>query len=107
MFSFDLFAWWASSISFSTIFLTAVSIYLYFDSRSRCREADKTSTIRHSLRPLESFAFVWVLLGLLVFYISTIQLGATTLTEVVFAIGNVVVEILLILYLIKNREHNS
>jgi uncharacterized membrane protein len=108
MSSLDLFVWWALSISFSIIFLAVVSIYLYFDTRSKRRDRErKTSAIKSSLRLIESFAFVWVLLGLLVFYISSIQLGATALTEVVFAIGNVVVEILLILYLIKNREQNS
>lgn len=108
MASLDLFVWWALSISFSIIVLTAVSIYLYLDSRSkRGGEDQKTSAKKRYLRLIESFAFVWVLVGLLIFYISSIQLGATVVTEVVFAIGNIVVEILLIIYLIRNREHNS
>ncbi len=107
MFNFDLFVWWALSISFSIIFLTAVSIYLYMDSKSkRIDRQRKTSSIKGSLALIESFAFVWVLLGLLIFYISSIQLGATTLTEVVFAVGNIVVEILLIFYLVRNKEKN-
>jgi len=108
MFNLDLFVWWAISISFSIIFLTAVSIYLYIDSRSKRTDSErKKSAMKSSVRLIESFTFVWVLLGLLIFYISSIQLGATTLTEVVFAIGNVVVEILLLLYLIRNRKQNS
>jgi amino acid transporter len=104
----DLFAFWALSISFSIIFLTFVSIYLYFDSRARRKEnVEKTAVKRDSVRLVESFAFVWVLLGLLVFYIFSIQLGTSTLTEIVFAVGNIIVEALLVLYLLKNREKKS
>jgi len=100
-----LFAWWALSISCSIIFLTLISIYLYIDSKSRRRETvQKTVKKRDSARLVKSFAFVWVLLGLLVFYIFSIQLGASVQTEVVFAVGNIVVEVLLVLYLLRNRE---
>lgn len=100
-----LFAFWALSISFSILFLTFISIYLYHDSRSRRRETiDKKAKKHGSVRLVESFAFVWVLFGLLVFYIFSIQLGASTLTEVVFAVGNIIVEVLLVLYLLRNSE---
>jgi amino acid transporter len=101
----NLFSWWALSISFSSIFLTAVSIYLYIDSKSRRRELVEKSTSKPELlRLIKRFAFVWVLLGLLGFYISSVQLGASMLTEVVFAAGNIVVEAILLLYLLRNKE---
>jgi uncharacterized protein YacL len=108
--SLDLFGWWALSISFSSVFLAVISIYLYLDSRSRRRERIERITKEASMAKLvKNFSFVWVLLGLLVFYIFSIQLaltqlGAGTLSELVFALGNIVVEALLVLYLIRNRE---
>jgi amino acid transporter len=98
----DLFTWWALSISFSSIFLTFISIYLFLESKSR-REEDIRKKAR-AFRIGRNFAFVWVLLGLLVFYIFSIQLGAGVLSEAVFALGNIVVEALLVLYLFSNRE---
>jgi len=97
----DLFTWWAISISFSSIFLTLVSVYLYSDSRSRRGKSSqkKNSAFRFG----KDFAFVWVLLGLLVFYIYSIQIGAGALSEEVFAVGNVIVEILLVAYMLKNK----
>jgi Na+/H+ antiporter NhaC len=108
--SLDLFGWWALSISFSSVFLAVISIYLYLDSRSRRRERIERITKEASMaRLVKNFSFVWVLLAILVFYILSIQLaltqlGAGTLSEVVFALGNIVVEALLVLYLIRNRE---
>ena len=52
---------------------------------------------------VRNFVFVWVLLGLLVFYIVTIQLGSVEL----FATGNVIVEALLIVYLMRNRTKKT
>jgi len=52
----------------------------------------------------KNFIFVWTLLGLLAFYIFSVRLGTGTLPEVVFALGNIVVEVLLVLYLLKNRD---
>ena len=92
----DLFLWWAASISGGSIFLTLVSIYLYVDSRPK-RKAD--SGTKRSFNVLPDFVFVWVLLGLLVFYIASINIGSAA----VFAAGNVVVEILLLIYLMKNK----
>lgn len=101
----DLFAWWALCISFSSIFLTFVSIYLFIDSKSRRMEgAQKKTSI---FRTGKSFVFVFVLLGLLVFYIFSIQLGSGALSESVFIVGNIIVEALLLLYLLKNRETKS
>ncbi len=97
----DLFTWWTLSISFSSIFLTLVSIYLYAGSKPKRKDdVQKKAGI---FRVARDFVFVWVLLGLLIFYIFSIQLGGGALSEAVFAFGNIVVEALLVLYLIRNR----
>jgi amino acid transporter len=106
----DLFAWWALCISFSSAFLVVISIYLYSGNRTKRRDKDeKQAKEANTARLIKNFTFVWVLLGLLVFYIFSIQLalsqlGAGTLSEVVFAFGNIIVEILLVFYLLRNRE---
>jgi uncharacterized protein YacL len=106
----DLFAWWALSISFSSIFLTVISIYLYSSNKKkRMDKIERHKDEADTAKLIKNFAFVWVLVGLLIFYIFSIQLAlsqstAGTLSEVVFAIGNAVVEAFLILYLIRNRE---
>jgi len=97
----DLFQWWAVSITGGSIFLTLVSIYLYADSRTR-RERP-TSKVRGPTRIMTDFIFVWVLLGLLIFYIVSINIGSAT----VFAAGNIFVEVLLVAYLLKNRKRKS
>jgi hypothetical protein len=43
------------------------------------------------------------LLGILVFYIITINIGSS----LIFAAGNILVEALLIAYLLKNRKEES
>jgi 4-hydroxybenzoate polyprenyltransferase len=101
----DLFTWWALSISFSSIFLTLVSIYLFVDTKSRREEGIRKKVSVFGI--LRNFVFVWVLLGLLVFYIFSINLGAGALSEAVFTGGNIVVEALLVLYLLRNREKKS
>jgi len=93
----DLFQWWAATISAGTIFLALVGVYLYFDSRKK-RKSDVKGTSR-LIRVLKDFFFVWVLLGLLIFYIISIDVGS----DVLFAVGNIFVEILLLVYLLKNR----
>ncbi len=97
----DLFTWWAACISGGSIFLTLVSVYLYVGSRSKRREA-KTST-SHALRIGTGFIFVWVLLSLLVFYIVSISMGST----LIFALGNIVVEALLLAYLLLNKTKSQ
>ena len=52
----------------------------------------------------KNFIFIWILLGLLVFYIFSVKLGTGKFSEFVFALGNITVEILLIFYLFKNRD---
>jgi hypothetical protein len=93
----DLFTWWAISISGGSIFLTLVSIYLYASSKTTRRTRDNAKSKIVSL--VGNFAFVWVLLGLLAFYIISIDIGSA----VIFAVGNIIVEFLLVLYLVKHR----
>jgi hypothetical protein len=102
----DLFTWWTLSISFSTIFLTLISIYLFVESKSKRKEGAQKEEAS-VLRIGKSFAFVFVLLGLLVFYIFSIQLGTGVLSESTFIVGNIIVEALLVLYLLRNREKES
>jgi Na+-driven multidrug efflux pump len=93
---FDLFTWWMVSISFSIVFLTTVSIYLY---ANRACERTKEKTKTKAKGVATNFVFVWVLIGLLFFYIASIKIGSA----VVFAAGNILVELILIAYLLKNK----
>jgi hypothetical protein len=93
--------WWAVSISGGIVFLILVSIYLYGNSRTIRKEIIRTTANR--LRLGKDFVFVWVLLGLLVFYIVSVNIGSS----VIFATGNIIVEAILIVYLIKNRHEKS
>ena len=92
----NLMGFWAVCISWSALFLTAVSIYLYMDSR-RNRRHDAHAT--GGLGFVRDFVFVWVLLSLLGLYIVSIDRNSSIL----FASGNIVVEALLIAYAVKNR----
>ena len=94
----DLFQWWAATISAGSVFLSLVGVYLYLASR-KSRKADGVKGTRRLTRSLEDFVFVWVLLGLLIFYIMSIDIGSDWL----FAAGNIFVEILLLVYLLRNR----
>jgi hypothetical protein len=117
----DLFTWWAISISWSIAFLIVAGFYLYASSgakhkedrriedRERSIEAPRERVRRIQLKAKvvsvsKNFIFVWILLGLLVFYIFSVQLGTGTLPELVFALGNIVVEALLVFYLFRNRD---
>jgi len=93
----DLFTWWALSISGGSIFLTLVSIYLYRNSKTKRNENNRESG---TIRLAKDFIFVWVLLGLLVFYIVSVNIGSS----IIFAVGNIVVETILIIYLMKERK---
>lgn len=97
MIDFNLFAWWAVSISGGSIFLVMVAIYIYIKQRARQKESKKVA--KNAIDLSKEFIFVWILLGLLVFYIVSIKIGSAIL----FAVGNVFVEVILIIYLIKNK----
>ena len=97
----DLFQWWAACISGGSVFLTLVSIYLYMNSRTRRKSGRQPKTSVLSVG--RDFIFVWVLLVLLVFYIISIDIGSAA----VFAVGNIFVEAILVIYLLKNRKGKS
>ena len=96
MIDFNLFAWWAATISGGSIFQVLVAIYIYIKQRTKRKESKKNVK---NVDLLKNFIFVWILLGLLVFYIVSIKIGSAT----IFAIGNIFVEVILIIYLMKNK----
>jgi hypothetical protein len=97
----DLFQWWAACISGGSVFLTLVSIYLYVSSKTKRKTGDPRGA--GALRFVVDFIFVWVLLGLLIFYIVSIDIGSPA----IFAAGNILVEAFLIVYLLKNKKGKS
>jgi hypothetical protein len=118
-----LFTWWAISISWNIVFLIVAGFYLYASSRAKRKEDTRKENKREiddepSVRArkyktqlkataqtmAKNFIFVWILLGLLVFYIFSVQMGTGKLSEAVFAVGNIAVEALLVFYLVKNRD---
>jgi len=92
----DLFGWWVLSISSSIVFLTLVSIYIYGTRSGKTCETKNEKGVK---RIVVNFAFVWVLIGLLLFYIASVQMGSS----LVFAAGNIAVELLLLVYLLRNK----
>jgi hypothetical protein len=88
----DLLIWWAVSIIWSIVFLIAVSLFLYAKRKNRV-------TGDPGPRKLSDFVFVFVLIGLLALYIASIN----RTSSVLFAIGNVVVEVILVVYTVKNK----
>lgn len=93
----SLFVWWVVTISWSTIFLIIVSVYLYRGRKKS--ERRKTVTTFPFLQVMKDFVFVWVLIVLLIFYIVSISQRSALL----FAIGNIAVESILLLYTFKHK----
>jgi hypothetical protein len=62
-------------------------------------EKKKTTVFAH----VKNFVFVWVLIGLLFFYIFSINVASA----LIFAAGNIVVEVILLAYLLKNGKEES
>ncbi|HVP23900.1 MAG TPA: hypothetical protein VMS77_08320 [Conexivisphaerales archaeon] len=91
-----LFDYWVITITWSTVFLLLVSLFLY---SKRKKPAGAQAGAGRLKRSIVDFTFVWVLMALLVFYIVTIYLESFVL----FALGNVVVEIFLVYYVFRNR----
>ena len=89
----NLLTWWIISISWSALFLIAVSFYLYWKRRPH---AGFSSGI---LGKMKDFIFVWILTSLLILYIFTINNSSA----MIFAAGNIIVEIVLIIYTVRNR----
>jgi len=98
----DLFTWWAMTISGGIAFLILVSIYLYANSKAKRKESGKINTNKF-VNLATDFVFIWVLVSLLIFYIVSVNIGSATL----FAAGNIIVEIILVAYLLKNRSEKS
>jgi len=94
----NLLTWWIVSISWSALFLIAVSFYLYWRTRSR-----HVGFSKGVLGKAKDFVFVWVLAALLVLYIVTINNSSS----LVFAAGNVVVEAVLVVYTVRNRGRRN
>ena len=93
----ELFSWWAITISWGIVFLVAVSTYLYIGSRKRLERSSKVA--ENVINLIQDFVFIWALLGLLVLYIVSIGNGSSIL----FAVGNVIIEIILFVYAIRYR----
>ena len=93
----DLFTWWIISISWSIVFMILVGIYLYADSSAKRKESKRTKWSIAGLS--KDFVFVWALLCLLAFYIVSVDLGSA----IFFAVGNIVAETFLLLYVVKRR----
>ena len=91
----ELFIWWVISISWSIIFLVIVSVFLY--TKGKPRENGKTKI--NAFKMIRDFAFVWILIGLLAFYIVSVNEGSSLF----FAAGNIMVEVILILYVVRYR----
>jgi len=93
----NLLNWWMISISWSALFLIAVSFYLYWKSRPR------SGFSRGILGKARDFIFVWILTALLILYIFTINNSSA----IIFAVGNIAVEIVLVIYSIRNRSKKT
>ena len=93
----ELFAWWAITITWGIVFLVLVSAYLYVGNMKRRGNGKGRLALFSKL--MKDFMFVWSLLGLLVLYIVSIGNGSSIL----FAGGNIIIEAILIIYVIRNR----
>lgn len=98
----DLFTWWIISISWSIIFLVLIGIYLYSGSKTRRIETGK-DTPSNPLRVAGHFMILWILLGLLAFYVIAVDLGSALF----FALGNIAVEIIILVHITRNRSRDS
>jgi hypothetical protein len=76
--------------------MIAIGIYLYTSSRAQRKEGTQKWSL---VKLFKDFTFTWILLGLLIFYIISIKISSLT----IFAIGNIMVEVILILYGIRSR----
>jgi hypothetical protein len=95
-----LFDWYVITISWSIVFLILASIFIY----SRRRVAPGTVRTRASISQIiRDFTFVWILISLLALYIVTVMLASYFL----FAAGNIVVELLLLFYVYRNRPKKT
>ena len=94
----ELFMWWAIVISAGIGFIAVVSVYLYMSQRKERKENIQTKT--GIIRLGKDFVFVWITFILLTLYI--ISIGNSS--SLVFALGNIIVELAMVIYLWKNRS---
>jgi hypothetical protein len=94
----DSFSFWIVSISWSIVFIILISIYLYMSTKTRREQNSQTKRNLASLA--KDQGIIWFLLGLLVFYIISVNLGS----DIIFAVGNILVEVMLLIYVWKNRK---
>ncbi|MGA1974399.1 MAG: hypothetical protein ABSG92_02080 [Conexivisphaerales archaeon] len=97
MAALGLFDYYIITISFSIAFILAVSLFLYSKRKGPAAGGQVRTSVRTTLA---NFTFICVLTALLVFYIVTVYIRSYML----FAIGNIVVELLLVYYVMKNRS---
>lgn len=84
-----------ASITFNIMFVVVASIYLY---KRRPQRGPRMPMGKEKVaHVVKNFAFVWILLGLWLFYIYSVAEGSA----LIFGAGNIVVEILLVLYVVK------
>ena len=97
----ELFGWWISSITFNILFVISAAVYLYIRRKARGKEA--FTWIGRVVRIIKEFVFVWILLGLLMFYVYSVGGGSYAL----FAAGNIAVEVFLCVYVLKASKHSQ
>jgi hypothetical protein len=96
-----LFYLWTIVIAGGTVFLTAISVYIYLNNLKKMRH---TGGAKMSIAIIgKDFVFVWILLGLLVLYVVSIG----SISGFLFAVGNIIVEAVLLIYVLKNRTRKS
>jgi hypothetical protein len=95
-----LFDWYVITISWSIVFLIVASIFLFAKRRVAADSKQAHPSISLIIR---DFTFVWVLLSLLVFYIVTVIVRS----DIFFAVGNLIFELLLLLYVYRNRPKKT
>jgi len=94
----DLLVWWSATITAGILFIVAVSVVIYQLSKWR---REKPMSILYAIPMIiKDFAFVWVMLTLLALYIVTISGGEYN----VFALGNIGIEVLIVIYLIATKK---
>jgi len=96
MVTLSLFDWYVVTISWSIVFLILVSIFLYGKRKPLIGSQEAPP---HLSKVVGDFTFVWVLISLLFFYIVTVVVKS----DILFAGGNIIVELVLIIYIMRDR----
>ncbi len=80
--------------------MIACGIYLYIDSKDQRGASNQKLSL---VKLMKDFTFTWILIGLLIFYIVSVEIGSS----VVFAAGNIIAELILITYLLRTSYRKS